>query len=98
MKSFFKELFLYNHHCNKKLIELLTDQSMNIPEKTLLLFNHILNTHEVWNSRINLQEPCFGAWEIHQASQFKILDHANYLNSLIIINSPDLENVINYSN
>jgi uncharacterized damage-inducible protein DinB len=71
---------------------------MNIPEKTLLLFNHILNTHEVWNSRINLQEPCFGAWEIHPASQFKILDHANYLNSLIIINSPDLENVINYSN
>ena len=98
MKSFFKELFLYNHYSNKKLIELLTNQSAHIPEKTLFLFNHILNAHEVWNSRINLQAPCFGVWEKHPASQFKILDHANYLNSLVIINSPDLENVVTYLN
>jgi uncharacterized damage-inducible protein DinB len=97
MKPFFKELFLYNHNSNKKLIELLTNQSAQIPEKALFLFNHILNAHEVWNSRINLQAPSFGVWEKHPASQFKILDHANYLNSLLIINSPDLENVVAYS-
>ena len=97
MKSFFKELFLYNYHSNQKIIKLFTNNLKDIPEKPLYLYNHILNAHEVWNSRISLEKPSFTVWETHPSHQLKMLDHANYLNSLLIINSADFDHVIKYT-
>ncbi|MBK6400170.1 MAG: hypothetical protein IPF75_18440 [Bacteroidetes bacterium] len=81
MKAFFKELFEYSHHYNQKLIELLTENSDRVSEKSIQLMNHTINAHQIWNSRITGNTPLkYG--EIHSYEELEQYDLSNYLKTL----------------
>ncbi|PKQ43684.1 DinB family protein [Confluentibacter flavum] len=98
MKAFFKELFQYNHHSNQKLWHVFNEHPDRISEKSIKLYNHILNAHHIWNSRINQIQNTYGVWDMHPIQNCMNMDKTNYENSLLILDTFDLNDMINYKN
>lgn len=98
MKAFFKELFEYGHHFNQKLGDVFITNPDRTSEKSVKLYNHILNAHQIWNHRIKPKQPTFGIWEIHPIQNCKDIDKINYEHSLLILEEFDLNDTINYTN
>ncbi|HLT71137.1 MAG TPA: DinB family protein [Cyclobacteriaceae bacterium] len=97
MKPFFKDLFEYSHHFNQKLADVFVESPDRIPEKSVKLFNHILNAHRVWNTRIKPGQEPFGVWDLHPAQDFKNIDQINYEQSLLILDNFDFNEMITYT-
>jgi uncharacterized damage-inducible protein DinB len=96
MIPFFKELFEYNHHFNQQLATVFEANADKIPEKSATWFSHILNAHQVWNSRILLDTNKFGVWEIHHVNELIKIDQDNYVNSIKILDQGSLQTEIKY--
>ena len=96
MVKFFKELFEYNHHFNQQLANVFNEERLLTSEKSVKLFNHILNAHQVWNSRIRKDQNIFGVWDIHPVADLKEIDHVNFVNSLHILDESDMAHSIHY--
>lgn len=97
MKEHFIELFDYTRHFNQKIIQLLQASNTICSEKTLRLFNHIINTHQIWNARI-LQKDTFEVWQINDSDQFAEIDSNNFKTSIKIIQEFDINTTIRYTN
>lgn len=98
MKQFFIDLFEYSHHFNQKLSSVFTESPDKTTEKSVRLYNHILNAHQIWNNRIEPKQPTFGVWEIHPIGDCKDIDNINYEHSLLILDKVDLNDAISYTN
>ena len=98
MSPFFKALFEYSHHYNQQLAEVFTAQPTLTTERAVKLFNHILNAHQVWNSRIMVDRHSVGPWDLRPVSELKEIDRMNYVNSIRILDQSDINCVINYTN
>lgn len=98
MNNFFKELFEYSHHFNQRLIGSFIENSEKVPERSRSLISHIINAHQVWNSRIEPGQPLLGVWEMHAFDELKDLDLVNYKNSTHILDTVDLDTVCEYTN
>jgi uncharacterized damage-inducible protein DinB len=98
MNEFFKELYQYSHHFNQKLCDFFNENPDKISEKSVKLYNHILNAHQIWNNRIEPKQTHFGVWEIHPIQNCKDIDKANFEHSLHILDNFDLNQTINYTN
>ena len=96
MKSFFKDIFEYHHHFNQKLISEIKTHADRLPERTYPLFCHILNAHQIWNSRI-LNFSSFAVRQVHAIDSCADIDNKNYSDTLKIIESTDLEKIIIYT-
>ncbi|OYX25018.1 MAG: damage-inducible protein DinB [Flavobacteriales bacterium 32-35-8] len=96
MKPFFKELFEYNHYSNQKLWTVFNEHPDKTSKKSITLFNHILNAHHIWNSRINQIQNSYGVWDKHPIKNCLEIDKTNYDNSLLILDKFDLNTIINY--
>ena len=97
MKSFFRELFEYNHHVNQQLATLFHENLNKVSEKSIQLFSHVLNAHHIWNNRIDQQQPIFKVWDTHPVQRFNQIDAANYEHSLAILDTSELDSNINYA-
>ena len=97
MKEFFKDIFEYHNHFNQQLADLLIEQSDRINKQTIPLFSHLINAHQIWNSRILKSEP-LGVHEVHPLEKCKDLDSINYRDTLKILNEFDLNNKVAYEN
>lgn len=98
MKQFFIELFDYNHQCNLKLWKAFVENQDKVSEKAIKLFNHLLNAHQIWNSRILQKEILTAVWEIHPLNELEKIDITNYNQSLEIIKKMNTDEVIYYTN
>jgi len=98
MNSFFIELFEYSHHFNQELSQVFLDNPEKVSEKALNLFCHTLNAHHIWNNRIEFKQTDYAVWQIHATKDFKLIDLHNFKQTLQILNSSDLTQIINYSN
>lgn len=98
MKEFFKELFEYNYNYNQKLSDIYICEFDKISEKATILYNHVLNAHQIWNNRIEPKQTTFGVWQIHPIKDVKGIDKLNYEQSLIVLEKFDLGETINYVN
>ncbi|HKC68321.1 MAG TPA: DinB family protein [Bacteroidia bacterium] len=98
MKDFFVELFEYSHTYNTAVIDMVLTHGTKTPDKCLKLLNHTISAHHIWNHRILGKPQLFGVWDMHETSTLKKLDKQNYVNTLQILNSVDLTDVINYTN
>ncbi|MDO1513101.1 DinB family protein [Maribacter confluentis] len=98
MEPFFNELFDYNFHCNKKLIEKCLALN-NVPPYISRLFCHILNAHHIWNARI-LQKPSdFQVWQEHDLKDWADIHYENQRSSFeIISNADNFDRRIDYEN
>ena len=97
MKSFFKDLFGYNHHFNQKLGDAFNDNPDQVSDKAIKLYSHVLNSHCVWNNRIDPKQAAFGIWQIHSIRDFKSINEMNHKHSLLILDELDLNKTIHYS-
>lgn len=95
MKSFIKEIFEYHHHFNQLLIDQLVQYQSILPERSIPLFNHMLNAHRIWNARI-VGHPTIGVNDMHPLLEYKIIDADNYSRTLKIIDGFDLSQIITY--
>jgi uncharacterized damage-inducible protein DinB len=98
IKSFFKELFEYNHAMNQKLISSFAANQSMTSEKSVKLIGHILNAHHIWNSRIDRKPSLYGVWESHSLTNFKEVDELNYKASSDILDKYDLTTEVDYTN
>jgi uncharacterized damage-inducible protein DinB len=98
MKQFFKEIFEYSHYFNQKLFDVFANNPDKTSEKAVKLFNHLLNAHQIWNNRIDQQQPPFGVWQLHDIQELKNIDKTSYEQTLQILQKFDLTETINYSN
>ena len=85
MKSFFKNLFDYNHQCNFKLAQAYHENHDRVSDVSVKLFSHILNAHEIWNARIQGRENRYGVWDLLNPSDFESINETNLENSYSII-------------
>ncbi len=98
MKQFFNELFDYNFYCNKKTIEACMAAD-KVPEKSLELFSHILNTHHIWNARILKRPATYAVWQKHALADWGELHYENQRTSFEIITNADAFDLrIDYEN
>lgn len=98
MKSFFSQLFDYNHFMNTALIRAINERNDLVSDKTLEWMNHILNAHQIWNSRITRDQQPYGTWELHGLDELSGINESNHQASLAIIRDVELEQVIEYNN
>jgi len=98
MEDFFREIFEYTFEFNKQVINLLLQSDTAVAEKALLLLNHTLNAHEVWNCRIEQQITTIGIWEVRPLETLNTINEQNYKKSLQILEQINLDKKIRYTN
>ncbi len=79
MKNFFQDIFKYHHHFNQKIADKLIEHADQISERSITLFSHIINAHQIWNARI-LGEEKMGVNQEHSLEKCKqlIRERRNY--------------------
>ena len=95
MKSFFKEIFEYHHQTNQRLIGQISENIDKVSERTIPLFSHAINAHQIWNSRI-LQTAPLGVFEIHSLDKCIELDKENFEHTIKIMDSYEMFFVVSY--
>ena len=78
MKEFFVDIFKYHHHYNQELADLLIENKDKISERTVPLFSHCMNAHQIWNSRITGADP-YTVHQLHTLTKCKEIDSDNYM-------------------
>lgn len=94
----FKELFEYNHHYNQQLADVFIAQPALTTERAVKMFNHVLNAHQVWNSRIAKDRHSVSPWDLRPVGELKEIDRVNYVNSVQVLDQAELTSVIRYTN
>lgn len=88
-----QDLFQYNHDINIKMIEKCIEHRPELNKKIYHLFSHIINAHQIWNTRIiNEIENTFEVFQIHQIENWSTLNKINFEYSERILAD---ENVMN---
>lgn len=98
MKAFFKSLFAYGHESNQRLWEAMMEHQDKTPEKSIQLYNHVLNAHQIWNNRIDPKAAPFGVWAMRPIQDERAIDLENHAHTLNILDNYPLEAIISYSN
>lgn len=96
MVNFFKDLLAYSHHYNQMLGNIFEANQSKTLEKSVTLYNHMLNAHQIWNNRIEPRQPMFGVWELHPIENCKNIDKINHESSLFILEKFDLNSTVKY--
>lgn len=98
MQGFLQQLFDYNFHCNKTLIEQCGGISP-LPGDCQKLFSHILNAHHVWNQRMLGEAQVYDIWEIHPYEKWGDLHYGNQRTSFeILTNTDNFQARVEYTN
>jgi len=98
MTEFYQNLFHYTHYANKKVISILQEHAVEDTPQAMVLMNHLINAHQLWNNRVSPHEESFGVWQIHPRHQLHLLDQVNYERSLELLSVIVLEKEITYTN
>jgi uncharacterized damage-inducible protein DinB len=98
MKTFFKELFQYNQYANQAILASLVINREKGSGNSIKFLNHIINVHQIWNSRIQPGSAPPGAWGINPIDNLYEMDNRNLEGSMQILDDFELERVIRYAN
>ncbi|SFB90811.1 Uncharacterized damage-inducible protein DinB (forms a four-helix bundle) [Parapedobacter composti] len=97
-QNLLKELFAYNFRCNQQLAEAFERQQPAIDPKSLSLFSHILNAHQIWNGRISRQQPNKQqVWANRPFHELAATDRLNHEQTLAVLDTHDLTANIAYT-
>jgi len=98
MNDFFLDLFNYHFTVNQQLGELLLHHQDQVSEKARALFNHVVNAHQIWNSRIDPQLTATGVWATRDIREAISCDRQNAEHSRNILQRVALSDNISYQN
>ncbi len=94
--GFFEDIYEYHNHHNQQLADYLEQYLDQVTERTIPLFSHMINAHQVWNARILKQDP-LGVHDVHSLEKIKELDSSNLRNTTKILGDFDLSVAIRYT-
>ncbi|UXX80367.1 damage-inducible protein DinB [Reichenbachiella carrageenanivorans] len=97
MIPFFRDLFDYHHQTNQRLADQLIEHEVRLTDRSIPLFSHMINAHQIWNARILDLVP-LGVFQVHSLKDCKALDGENFDKSLQILDSFDLSQPCFYTN
>lgn len=98
MELLINQLWLYNDWANKTLITTLEEYGTSVPDTSMHLLSHIMNTQYIWMARIKGIVPSLGVWDDHSLEICKSLHEESSFNlkKEIEIHAHDLQQVIAY--
>lgn len=96
MQHFFKQIFEYHSGLNNELIDYFEQHQEGVTPEMHYLFCHMLNAHQVWNSRI-LRTPSFGVFQRHEPGNYREINTGNTELSLNILHTYPLTDTISYT-
>lgn len=97
MHHFFKDIFNYHHYYNQMLAHYLENHGEKVSKKSLQLFSHAINAHQIWNARILLREPVV-VHQINSLASNRKMDEANLEDTVFILDSKPLHEQLLYKN
>ncbi len=97
MKEFYKDIFAYHNHFNQRLADQLIPNENILPKRTISLFSHSINAHQIWNARIIKKEE-LGVHQQHTLEDCKIIDNENFIETIKILDKRGLEEIVTYAN
>ncbi len=97
MKDFFQDIFEYHHYFNRKLANQLIEHENLISARSIPLFSHMMNAHQIWNARI-LKTNSLGVHDVHTLNRCKELDLCNFQDTVKILVEYDLHQPLTYKN
>jgi uncharacterized damage-inducible protein DinB len=98
VKILLEDLFQYSHHCNNVLISYFSESREGVPEKSIMLFSHLVNAHHLWNCRIGQRKTTYGVFEIHDIKQLQKIENENFEITSSILKNENPERTIDYVN
>lgn len=98
MKSFFTELFNYNHHFNSRVLDIIKANPSDVSDKSIQWINHVINAHHIWNARISDTPTTQTVWGVSPLEKLKNLNFENWESSIHLIKISDLNQRIGYTN
>lgn len=97
MKAFFTELLEYNRQMNHQLILALVAQQDRVPEKSVRLMNHILNSQEMYNARMEPVYSSHGPWHMRELAILDDVNEVFHTATKSIVSRMPLDQVIYYT-
>lgn len=98
MKTYFKQLFDYDHHANHQLLKATIENGS--PQKAVGLLAHLLRAQQVWLPRCLGDIPAAGTlwpeWPADAVAAIIDENHARWIEYLNSLNDTDFEKVIPY--
>jgi uncharacterized damage-inducible protein DinB len=95
MRDVLQQLLTYNDEANRRFIDtVLAARSAN--ERLGVILSHILNAHQIWNSRIGGIGPTGDPREPRSSETWATMNAENYRRSLELLASEDIERVVDY--
>jgi len=91
----FEELFRYNHWANHRLLD---QVAKCYTPPVARLFSHSVNAHHIWNHRILGTMERLTVWSLHDLETVRTYEEANHSETLELLKSSNLENVVHYRN
>jgi uncharacterized damage-inducible protein DinB len=95
MQEFIQELLTYNDDANRRYIHAICDADA-ATGRVFTIFNHLLNSHRIWNTRIGGVSPTGGVWDEHPAEQWGAINRQNFDRSLEIVAADALDRIVDY--
>ncbi|MGB5941649.1 MAG: DinB family protein [Leeuwenhoekiella sp.] len=93
----FLDLFTYSAASNQQLGEFLREEQL-LSESIRAIYSHLLNAHHIWNARILSEAMLFDVWQHHNIESWALLDTKNLEQSLEIIATIPLDQIVGYLN
>ena len=97
MKDFYKDKFKYNLDKNQLMIQYLVENQMALNEKIHVLMSHILDAHEIWNTRILKVPTQFSVWQLQDWDKMQEINEDNHSVSDVVLDSKELDEIVNYT-
>src|ERR1700761_4060427 len=98
MKTYFKQLFDYDHHANHQILKTIIEN--NSPQKATALMAHLLRAQQVWLSRCAGQPATPGTlwpdWSVDALTPMIDENYAGWSSYLNFLNEEEFEKIIAY--
>lgn len=98
MHNFFIDKFEYNQFSNRTILQLLTAQPSLYSGKIKTLLSHTLTAHHIWNQRVLNRKSDYLVWQEFEIDELKNIQEKNTQESLLIIETKELDAEIRYTN
>jgi uncharacterized damage-inducible protein DinB len=97
MKAFYLDKFAYSHQTTQRMIAHLLSLESKLNDSILTHISHLINAHEIWNSRILERKNNFSVWQQHEPQNWAVYATENYQLTQEIIECYSLSEVKTYA-
>lgn len=95
MNEFLLGKFEIEHHAIQALIRCIEAQEDEVPQFCIKAICHIINSHHIWNCRLNSLQPESGEWDVFPLHYLEKLNLQNYRETCDFLEKQDVNDQMN---